>query len=177
MAYVRSTFSAGAPRLLSSQARGMGAQIFGDTRITCQKTNREGAFHISRIGFGELVLIDTHELDPDERRALRAARMVSMHDATVSVDVSKDDIASFRSPFASVRRSHIYPAYRTMRTFTIPLFELRDERWCLGALHADILPKGKTIEEAFEIYDEKFAKSQHDKLSMRQAVEARSSKS
>lgn len=173
MPYERSPYGHGAPMLLAAQARGMGAQILGATSVSCRKTNRDGAFYISKAGYGSVMLVDAHVLDLTERRALNACGCAGVEDATVAVSPKRDEIVSFRSPYSEKQRSLTVPFYSMHVTYGIPLFQMRDDRWCFAALHADILPKGRTMDEALDVYDTKYAKSSHDKLAMRQIIEDR----
>lgn len=168
--YIRSPRGGGAPLLLPQHARQMAQQIFGDTRVSCRQLSRKGAFIASRVGFGETVLIDGHVLSLEEHRALRRHEYV--HDATLIVNVNTDQITGFNSPFAS-RRSAVRPFYTGTRSYNVPVIELKDEKWCLAAIHAGLLPKGRSYEDALAVYDAHFAKSAHDSFRVRGLVKAR----
>jgi len=149
----------------------MAQQIYGDTRVSCREMSRRGAFHVSRIGFGEALLIDAHALPLEHYNALRPKGV--LHDADVLVDVQRDDVVGFSSPFASIRRSLVRPSYTSTRSYIIRVLELKDHKWALAAIHADLLPKGRSFDEAIEVYDTHFARSAHDSFEVRRIVKSR----
>ena len=81
---------------------------------------------------------------------LESSALAARHAASISVDRASGEITAFRSPFASVRPGAVGPECVVDRSFTIPVFLLRDAAWCIAALHAGILPAGCSFDDALE---------------------------
>lgn len=153
-----------APVLTAPQARLVAQQLFGGSKVSCH-TIRPGAYLSSRVGFWETLIVDMGTLTADAAKVLR--KWGAPDSATVIVDAESGKTISFHSPFSHRKLSAAYPSWMKTRSWQITLLTFKDEAWCCAAIHAGILPKGRTLEQAFEIYDARFAKSRHESLALR----------
>lgn len=150
-----------------SLARKMAGQALGWKGLCGMKTNREGAYFFCAGDGSSLLLIDDRTLDAGARKAL--ANHLGPLTAYEICDRGTGQMLDFITPIAGPGEAarQISPG-QTLRK--APVWHLHDDSWCLGLIHAGIRAGNQADREALALFDERFARSAHERISARKSL-------
>lgn len=149
------------------QARLIAAQETAHKELSGMKTNRKGAYYFFHMEMGGRLVIDDRCLTEKCRSVFKEHL-----EPRIACEVKEKDSTEVIQFCTPKKRKHGVMIRTKQRVENVTIWVLEHDEWCLALIYAGIRPGTFSNREAITRFDDLYAKSAHDSITARAALNA-----